>query len=91
MEAASTSTAGWDTLMFQPVRRTPLSWGYAGNRVSNARADLRFEKERAKRERAKYSENESIELFGRKIITLTLYSVSDGNVKTEEITLNEFF
>ena len=39
----------------------------------------------------KYSENESIELFGRKIITLTLYSVSDGNVKTEEITLNEFF
>lgn len=39
----------------------------------------------------KYSENETIELFGRNIITLTLYSVSDGNVKTEEITLNEFF
>jgi hypothetical protein len=39
----------------------------------------------------KYSEGETIELFGRKIITLTLYSVSDGNVKTEEITLNEFF
>ena len=39
----------------------------------------------------KYSENETIELTGRKLMSLTLYSVSDGNVKTDEITLNEFF
>ncbi len=39
----------------------------------------------------KYSENETIELFGRKILTLTLYGVLDGNVETEEISLNEFF
>ena len=39
----------------------------------------------------KYSENETIELTGRQLFSLTLYSVSDGNVKTDEITLNEFF
>ena len=39
----------------------------------------------------KYSEDETLELFGRKIITLTLYDVLDGNVETEEISLNEFF
>ena len=39
----------------------------------------------------KYSKNETIELTGRNLMSLTLYSVSDGNVKTDEITLNEFF